>query len=288
MTEIYSFHTSRPLNLWERCSLQSFADHGHRVSLYAYGELEAPDGVDVLSASEIVPDSVRDEFFRRYPAGATQFSDFFRYELLAQRGGWWVDTDVLCLAPDMPSDEVWVARRRRRVYVGIMRFPIAHPLMQTAAREARRRLYNLAKEPRTAIGPDLITALLDAGEYDVRVHDGQSCYKIESARAGDLGEPDLAEAIARELTGCPMVHWWGERFRGAGFPPHVLPPSGSYLARQFAMHGGAGAPCIALDEWRERVAEGYAIHKASKAERQAAPRTRLLRRFKRLIGRSNS
>jgi hypothetical protein len=287
MTEIYSFHTGRPLNLWERCSLQSFVDHGHRVSLYAYGVLEAPKGVDVLSASEIVPDSVRDEFFRRCPACVVQFSDFFRYELLAHRGGWWVDTDVLCLARDMPSDEVWIARRRKRVFVGIMRFPVAHPLMQAAAREAKRRLYELANAPRTAIGPDLMTALLDAGEYNIRVHDGQSCYRIESARAGDLGEPDLAEAIARELTGCPMVHWWGERFRGADFPPHVLPPKGSYLAKRFAAHGGGDAPCVALDEWRERITIGYAIHKANKT-RLANPRKWLLRKFKRLIGRANA
>ena len=28
-----SIHIGRPLNLWERCSLQSFADHGHEITL---------------------------------------------------------------------------------------------------------------------------------------------------------------------------------------------------------------------------------------------------------------
>ena len=29
------------------------------------------------------------------------FSNLFRYELLRRDGGWWVDTDVLCLAAEL-------------------------------------------------------------------------------------------------------------------------------------------------------------------------------------------
>jgi len=36
--------------------------------------------------------------YRSHPSHAG-FSNFFRYKLLLSRGGWWVDTDVVCLKP---------------------------------------------------------------------------------------------------------------------------------------------------------------------------------------------
>ena len=36
------------------------------------------------------------------------FANFFRYKLLLERGGWWVDTDAVCLRPfDFPEEYVF-------------------------------------------------------------------------------------------------------------------------------------------------------------------------------------
>ena len=37
------------------------------------------------------------------------FSNLFRYKLLLERGGWWVDTDVICLRPFRVRDELVIA-----------------------------------------------------------------------------------------------------------------------------------------------------------------------------------
>ena len=79
----------------ERLCMKSFMDNGHEFHLYVYDELQdIPQGVIVKDANEIVPRTRIKEF--RWFAG---FSDFFRYMLLAKKGGWYVDMDVICLRP---------------------------------------------------------------------------------------------------------------------------------------------------------------------------------------------
>lgn len=89
------------LGTLERMALTSWLAHGHRVRLYAYRELaNVPDGVELCDASEIIPPS--EVFTHTARAGRGRgsyagFSNWFRYELLDARGGWWLDTDVVCL-----------------------------------------------------------------------------------------------------------------------------------------------------------------------------------------------
>ena len=58
---VYSFHAGPPLNLWERCSLQSFADHGHEMVLFSYDGLDVPHGVRLRSAADIISAEQRDK-----------------------------------------------------------------------------------------------------------------------------------------------------------------------------------------------------------------------------------
>ena len=42
--------------------------------------------------------------YQQYPSYAG-FANFFRYQLLLERGGWWADTDTICVKPFDFSDE---------------------------------------------------------------------------------------------------------------------------------------------------------------------------------------
>jgi hypothetical protein len=70
------------------------------MHLYHYGEVQnVPDGVVMKDAREIMP--LNEELNNKCFA---QFSDIFRYKLIYDKGGWWVDSDVLCLRPN-PYEE---------------------------------------------------------------------------------------------------------------------------------------------------------------------------------------
>lgn len=84
----------------EKMCLKSFVRHGHEVHVYTYGEVEGvPDRVEIRNGNKVLPES---EIFTYQKGGFGEgsvagFADHFRLELLNQRGGWWVDTDIICL-----------------------------------------------------------------------------------------------------------------------------------------------------------------------------------------------
>ncbi len=111
---VQSFWLGARLPALQLLSLRSFLAQGHDYHLYAFEPIEnVPDGVTMLDAASILP---RDSVFtyqRGFGRGSSSaFSNLFRYKLLYERGGWWVDTDVVCLRPfDFDADFVFATER---------------------------------------------------------------------------------------------------------------------------------------------------------------------------------
>jgi hypothetical protein len=86
------------LSPMERLCIASFLRNGHPFHLYVYQNTDGiPPGTVVLDANQILP-AARIFKYRGYDSYAG-FSNFFRYKLLIEKGGWWVDTDTICLKP---------------------------------------------------------------------------------------------------------------------------------------------------------------------------------------------
>jgi len=97
-----------PLSIMERLSIKSFLDNGHEYHLYTYDELkDVPAGTVIKDGNEILPASAIFKYKDRPSYSA--FSNFFRYKLLLERGGWWVDSDVVCLRPFDFSEDLVVS-----------------------------------------------------------------------------------------------------------------------------------------------------------------------------------
>ena len=81
--------------------------HGHEYHLYTYGSVaNIPPGTRLRDAREVLPESL---IFRytKHPSYAG-FANYFRYRLLLDGGGWWVDIDAVCLRPfDFSEDYVF-------------------------------------------------------------------------------------------------------------------------------------------------------------------------------------
>src|SRR5258708_21072872 len=97
------------LSAMEKLAIKSFLCQGQAFHLYVYQQPESiPEGTTVRDANEILP--AASIFKYSGHESYAGFSDYFRFKLLLERGGWWVDTDVVCLKPfRFPSEYVFAS-----------------------------------------------------------------------------------------------------------------------------------------------------------------------------------
>lgn len=117
----------------EKLCVRSFIDNGHEFHLYVYAEVAGvPAGVVVCDANEILS---ADKIFYHKGGSVAGFADWFRYQLLAERGGWWVDMDVVCLRQFNFGRELVLNECEDGLYTNtIIRAPAGHKLMREMAR----------------------------------------------------------------------------------------------------------------------------------------------------------
>lgn len=73
----------------------SYLEQGHMVNVYSYQEIgNLPPGVVWKDANGILDQSL---VFKDLRNSYATFSDWFRIALLYKNGGWWVDSDTICL-----------------------------------------------------------------------------------------------------------------------------------------------------------------------------------------------
>ena len=126
---VQSLWIGDPLSNLEKLCIQSFLDNGHEFHVYVYDDVQGiPDGATIKDGNEILPES---EIFRNNNGSVAGFSDYFRFALLAKRGGFWVDMDFVCIKPFcFDSDIVFGVSGRPTGYMtGAIMFPTKHPVM---------------------------------------------------------------------------------------------------------------------------------------------------------------
>lgn len=113
MVTVNSLWIGKELSTLENLSIKSHLANGHQYNLWCYEEINAPEGVNLKDGNMILPAA---EIFS-YQIGegkgsVSAFSNLFRYKLLCDYGGWWVDTDVIALKPfDFQSEYVFATER---------------------------------------------------------------------------------------------------------------------------------------------------------------------------------
>lgn len=123
------------LSVMERLSIASFLGNGHEYHLYVYDEVrDVPEGAILKDGNEILPASMIFRYERQKSFSA--FSNFFRYKLLLERGGWWADSDMVCLKPfDFRHEYVFsseMAGGKEFINCGVIKAPRGSPAMEYA------------------------------------------------------------------------------------------------------------------------------------------------------------
>ena len=119
------------LSLMEQLSIASFLANGHQYHLYVYDDVkDVPSGTRLEDASTILP---HDWMFLDSRETFAAFSDMFRYKLLLEKGGWWVDTDMVCVRPfEFDRDCVFSTEPDSTIGSAVIRVPPGSQAMSRA------------------------------------------------------------------------------------------------------------------------------------------------------------
>jgi hypothetical protein len=160
---VQSFWTGS-LSTMERFSVASFVANGHEVHVYGYDDPgDLPQGAVVKDAAEMIPRRSfgRRPMYRDSRGSYAGFSDLFRYKLLEERGGWWIDLDMVCLRPfDFAEEYVFASEPDLTVGSCAFRVPSGSEVMACAY----ERSLALGRKGKKwgSLGPALLAEMVDA------------------------------------------------------------------------------------------------------------------------------
>jgi len=211
------------LSVMEQLSIASFLRNGHEYHLYVYNDLKnIPSGTTIKDGNEILPASRIFQY--KQQASYSGFSNFFRYKLVLERGGWWVDTDTICLKTfDFEAEYVFSSEfAMGEVFInsGIFKAPPGSDVMSYAWRVCE------SKDPERIIwgetGPRLMAAAVREFSLESYTQAPEVFCPIGYADWHKVLEPDAELKLSDRSY---AIHLWNERWRAAGQDKNATYPA---------------------------------------------------------------
>jgi hypothetical protein len=216
----------------QRLSIRSFLEQGHVYHLYAYEEVgQVPEGTTICDASTILPQESIFCYQEGFGRGSySAFSNLFRYRLLFEKGGWWVDTDVVCLRPfDFEDDFVFATEHKHDC-----RDTAASCVIKSPARsEYLRYCLDVCEAKDKAkiiwgeIGPDLMDEAINGFNLTSHRVPAYVFNPIDYFDFADILKPDFDMS---RLSDSHAVHLWNQKWKSHYLDPDDDGPPDSLYA----------------------------------------------------------
>jgi hypothetical protein len=204
----------------EILTIKSFQAHGYRFVLWHYHPLEnVPNGTFLKDGNSILPESAVFSYHNANKFGHGKgsfagFSDIFRYKLLYENGGIWVDMDVTCLGiPEYKSEYVFRFHHQSGVVGNYMQCPARSELMAWC--------YDKAVSSMNAQNEDWM--------LPIRIlYQGIKMFTLDKY-IQDFSNPDSFPVVSKMIVSKKalpqhwrIIHWMNEEFRRIGIPKHQV------------------------------------------------------------------
>jgi mannosyltransferase OCH1-like enzyme len=198
------------LSIMEQLSISSFLSNGHEYHLYTYNDLRnIPTGTVIQDANQILPASAIFQYNDR-PSYAG-FANFFRYKLLLERGGWWADTDTICLRPfDFLDEYVFSSELRgdrEATNAGLIKAPRGSEAMAYAWRVCQ------SKDPDKIVWGETGPGLMSEVVRQLRLERYQTPYYTFCPISFLEWHKVLEPYVAAVPEGAYAIHLWNEMWR---------------------------------------------------------------------------
>jgi hypothetical protein len=213
------------LSTMGRLGVQSFLNAGADYHLYCYDQVsDVPAGTTLKDAAEILSHDQVFPYKDGFGAGSySAGSNYFRYKLLLDRGGWWVDTDVVCLQPfDFTAESVIASEQRDRRERGadtgaassVIRQPAGSALMRWTWRACRERERDSVRWGE--VGPRLLDEGVRALGWQEDLAPTQAFSPVPFYDWQALIDPARIPSFGTDTY---AVHLWHQMWRAGGVDP---------------------------------------------------------------------
>jgi hypothetical protein len=242
---IQSLWIGDSLSTIERLAISSFLKNGHQFHLYTYGKVNnVPEGTVIMDAREIceLDDSIQvKEGFGK--GSYAPFADYFRFQMLAKKGGWWVDLDVVCLQSFQGLPDTVVATSLEipegdLPNCNVLSFPAGHWFPNQCLERWKDSFH---EKFHYALGVEVVKSIVaenNAEGFLVSHHIFNPISWRHVRYLVDKPEPiwqpislkrllGLAEPIGKISSDSRAIHLWNEGWRQGGFDKNATYPSDS-------------------------------------------------------------
>lgn len=203
----------------------SFIERGHRLRVFSYHDLAIPAGAVLADAQGVIE---RDAGLDAQGTIA-EFSDVFRYKLLHKYGGWWADSDVYCLAHELPGEPyAWAEQEPGVTNNAILKFPKDDALCGRLLKLALKRRQK--KRKWGALGPDLVTEVVGKRKDLLKSGSTATFYPWNWLESFLIWFPRTKGEVERRAKGALFMHFWDSSLRLMGMDVYRDPPPDSYWA----------------------------------------------------------
>ncbi len=168
MKEVSSLWIGDSISDLEKLCIKSFIDHGYSYNLFTYTPQikNLPPDVTLKNGSQILS---KDKIFQ-YKSGFNKgsvsgFSNLFRYKLLYENGGIWVDTDLALLKPNLNFEKQNVFTTEvgeppdGKFASALIKAQVGCPVLKECLKEFKK--VNVDKVQHGETGPELVTQKLN-------------------------------------------------------------------------------------------------------------------------------
>jgi hypothetical protein len=235
--QIAHFFWHGDISIYEYACIGSFVKNNFEVNVWSYKPLKLPKGAVNKCAEEILPQTKLLDF--EMPKGnmgsLAAFSDMFRLHVIKEKGGWWFDTDCICLAP---QDKFLNLSKTNDIVAGWE----DENTINNAVIFMSQELVNICIEKLNLLclknknsfrwgecGPQLLTEFIKENNLTSKILPIHSFYPVYFKHAIDALDPlKLLEinALTKESL---IYHYWSEIFKRKQINKSELPPAGSFL-----------------------------------------------------------
>ncbi|HRN93968.1 MAG TPA: glycosyltransferase [Chitinophagales bacterium] len=240
------------LSLIELLTIQSFLSFGYHFKLWIYEPLQndLPEKVELCNANEIIPHNQIFYYKNKSQFGIGKgsvagFSDIFRYKLLYEHGGWWVDMDITCLKKiDFAASYFFRNHHNLKVVGNVMKCPKHSVLMKHCYEEATATIDEHNTDWHKPI--DILVKHIELQQ-------------LENFIVKDCSNTDMWHDTSRFIFTNEMppqnwqfIHWQNEEWRSRNLSKSVFYPD-SFLEKLLVKYGLYKKPETFLEKLKCKI-----------------------------------